>query len=138
MIDHRSDTLFSIGVPVNTSQAVLINTSSSTAYALRITGTGLPSLMASYMSSQYRNCVSGRDATTGSSGLFVIPPSSVATFYAGPLHNSFFDFAIFAEDWGRDDCHIGNNWCEGADSTQDESVLLDDLADFAAEWLEHV
>jgi mannan endo-1,4-beta-mannosidase len=48
---------------------------------------------------------------------------------------NFSDFADFGMKWKRSDCGPANNWCSGFDSTRDDSVLLDDLKDFAKSWL---
>jgi len=45
------------------------------------------------------------------------------------------DFADFAAHWRRSDCRAANAWCSAADYTGDGAVLLDDLQEFAAAWL---
>ncbi len=118
----------------DTATVVLIN-KGTVARAVNVSGAGLPSVFESYMTSEFRNCIQGQNVANG---VLLMPPSSVVTLYGGAMHNNMYDFAGFAEQWRRTDCDAGNDWCDGADSNQDESVLLDDLADFAAEWLDHV
>ena len=48
---------------------------------------------------------------------------------------NFIDFAGFAAYWRHSDCNSTNNWCNNADKTQDGNVLLDDLVEFASDWL---
>ena len=47
----------------------------------------------------------------------------------------FRDFADLAQQWNRNDCNAGNNWCSGADRDRDGNVGIDDLHTFAEEWL---
>lgn len=44
---------------------------------------------------------------------------------------TFFDFAQFSQFWLMTDCEV----CGGADFTQDQNVLLDDLSVFVSDWL---
>lgn len=48
----------------------------------------------------------------------------------------FGDFAVFSSKWIQTNCNAGNFWCNGFDSTRDGFVQLDDLKDFAQNWLE--
>jgi hypothetical protein len=56
--------------------------------------------------------------------------------YLSPCCMEFINFAGLARQWNRTDCNAGNNWCSGADFSRDGAVLIDDLATFAAGWLE--
>ncbi|MHC4659698.1 MAG: hypothetical protein ACYS83_11080, partial [Planctomycetota bacterium] len=47
----------------------------------------------------------------------------------------FEDFALFALQWGRTDCGIINDWCDGADFYQNNDVSLSDLSVLVANWL---
>lgn len=48
----------------------------------------------------------------------------------------FIDFAIFANQWLRDDCTGANAWCGGADyPPEDGKVNLEDLEEFVNYWL---
>ena len=46
------------------------------------------------------------------------------------------DFAWFAKYWRRADCIAPNWFCDGVDLNKSGSVLFDDLAIFAAHWLD--
>ncbi len=45
------------------------------------------------------------------------------------------DFAVFARQWMEADCDAVNDWCGGADLNRLNGVDLEDLAAFAALWL---
>ncbi|MHC4069068.1 MAG: hypothetical protein ACYSR8_05750, partial [Planctomycetota bacterium] len=47
----------------------------------------------------------------------------------------FEDFALFALQWGRTDCALINDWCDGADFYQNNDVSLSDLSVIVASWL---
>jgi hypothetical protein len=47
----------------------------------------------------------------------------------------FEDFALFALQWGRTDCGLINDWCDGADFYQNNDVSLSDLSVIVASWL---
>jgi len=47
----------------------------------------------------------------------------------------FEDFALFALQWGRVDCGLINDWCDGADFYQNNDVSLSDLSVIVASWL---
>lgn len=48
----------------------------------------------------------------------------------------FADFALFANEWMRNDCNAANNWCDGADFIPHSgSVDWNDLNIFADHWL---
>ena len=49
----------------------------------------------------------------------------------GDNHINFIDFALFAEQWLQTNC----NDCNGADLNGDGVVGLDDLWQFAQNWL---
>ncbi|MHC4244133.1 MAG: GLUG motif-containing protein [Planctomycetota bacterium] len=49
---------------------------------------------------------------------------------------NFIDFAIFASQWGRDNCSPSNNNCQGADINQSGTVDFRDLEIFTQHWLE--
>jgi hypothetical protein len=49
---------------------------------------------------------------------------------------NFIDFAIFASQWGRDNCNPSNANCQGADINQSGIVDFWDLEIFAQHWLE--
>ena len=49
---------------------------------------------------------------------------------------NFIDFAIFASQWGRDNCGFSNGNCQGADLNQSGTVDFWDLEIFAQHWLE--
>ncbi len=49
---------------------------------------------------------------------------------------NFIDFAIFAGQWGRDNCSPANGNCQGADINQSGTVDFRDLEIFARHWLE--
>jgi hypothetical protein len=49
---------------------------------------------------------------------------------------NFIDFAIFAGQWGRDNCNPSNGNCQGADINQSGTVDFRDLEIFAQHWLE--
>jgi len=48
----------------------------------------------------------------------------------------FRDFSDFGKKWRLTNCGSANNWCVGFDSDRDGSVLIEDLADFAKNWLD--
>ena len=50
--------------------------------------------------------------------------------------NNFKDWAIFANYWQREDCHMYNEYCEWADLDFNGSVDIDDLIEFISYWLE--
>jgi hypothetical protein len=49
---------------------------------------------------------------------------------------NFIDFAIFASQWGRDNCSPANGNCQGADINHSGIVDFYDLEIFARHWLE--
>jgi hypothetical protein len=49
---------------------------------------------------------------------------------------NFIDFAVFASQWGRENCSAANNNCQGADLNQSGIVDFLDLEIFAQHWLE--
>jgi hypothetical protein len=56
----------------------------------------------------------------------------------GPLcFVDFHDYARFAENWLREPCNEGNNFCDGADLYVDEYNIVNrlDLKVFVEEWL---
>jgi hypothetical protein len=56
----------------------------------------------------------------------------------GPLCVVDFEsYALFAENWLREECSELNNWCDGADLYVDENNIVDrlDLKVFVEEWL---
>jgi hypothetical protein len=50
--------------------------------------------------------------------------------------NNFRDFAVFAQNWMREDCAIYNYYCDWADMDFDGSVDIDDLIVLMSYWLE--
>jgi len=48
----------------------------------------------------------------------------------------FKDFAILASQWLNTNCYYWNNFCNGADITEDGMVDIFDLAKFSSNWLE--
>jgi hypothetical protein len=48
----------------------------------------------------------------------------------------FVDFAYFAAWWSMAGCNSSNNFCGGADIDGSGAVDVQDLATFAANWLE--
>lgn len=49
---------------------------------------------------------------------------------------NFCDFALLALPWLQNDCNSSNNWCDDTDLDQSDSTDLNDLAIFAASWLD--
>ncbi len=49
---------------------------------------------------------------------------------------NFIDFAIFANQWGRENCNSSNAYCGGADLNQSGTVDFWDLEIFSKHWLE--
>ena len=49
---------------------------------------------------------------------------------------NFIDFALFASQWGRDNCSPSNGNCQGADINQSGTVDFLDLEIFTRHWLE--
>ncbi|MCP4259762.1 MAG: hypothetical protein GY774_19955 [Planctomycetes bacterium] len=49
---------------------------------------------------------------------------------------NFIDFALFASQWGRDDCNPSNGNCQGADINHSGIVDFWDLEIFTQHWLE--
>jgi len=49
---------------------------------------------------------------------------------------NFIDFALFASQWGRNNCSPSNNNCQGADINQSGTVDFRDLEIFTQHWLE--
>jgi hypothetical protein len=48
------------------------------------------------------------------------------------------DFAVLAQDWqDMDECDSLSAWCSGGDTDQSGSIVLSDLQDFAAYWLDN-
>lgn len=47
----------------------------------------------------------------------------------------FKDFSILASQWLNTNCDCWNNWCDGADITENGCVDLFDLAKIASNWL---
>ncbi len=100
---------------------------------LDITGDILPRRFHVYRTTATENCVDA--GIVARDGSVVLPENSVTTLYGIVPRNNFWDFADFAQEWRRSDCDAGNNWCNGTDSNQSGSVLLDDLLAFANKWL---
>lgn len=48
------------------------------------------------------------------------------------------DFALFAQEWVRDDCTPQNDRCQGTDFDQDGLVNIDDLAELVLQWLKSI
>jgi hypothetical protein len=64
--------------------------------------------------------------------LSLIPASDLAC----PDGVGFIDFAIFARQWGNENCNPANSNCQGADINQSGIVDFWDLEIFARHWLE--
>ena len=47
------------------------------------------------------------------------------------------DFALFAQQWLRDDCQAENDWCKGADLNQNSAVNIIDISIMASDWLQY-
>jgi len=117
-----------------TATIVLINTGQTEKLVqLDIAGDIIPPKFHIYRTTATENCINA--GVVASDGTFILPESSVTTLYAGMPHNNFNDFAGFAAQWRQTGCNAGNNWCAGADSNHNGSVLLDDLETFADNWL---
>jgi len=103
--------------------------------SLNLSGDLTPVNFDIYRTSAMENCVNV--GSVAPAGPVLLPASSVTTLYGtAPSPLNFEDFAeSFAPNWRRSDCDPGNQDCDGADSTGDGSVLLDDLKDFADDWL---
>ncbi len=115
---------------------VLVNTSQLDEKLVSIDVAGLirPAVFDIYRTSPTEDCV--HVGTVGTGGSVLLPESTITTLYGVTTDTLGFEyFADFAQQWHRDDCGPGNDWCSGADSTGDGYVLVDDLNDLFTDWL---
>ncbi len=56
------------------------------------------------------------------------------TDLTGDYFVNFKDYAVLAE-WWLEDCNSSNNWCHGVDFDSSGQVNMNDLAEFAGQWL---